>query len=35
MTDDIGSEWLNDLRERVHHPAHRRVLPIFDLNPVL
>ena len=24
MTDDIGPEWLNDLRESIHHPAHRR-----------
>jgi hypothetical protein len=35
MTDDHRPEWLDDLPERIHHPAHRRVLPIFDLNPVL
>ena len=26
MTDDITPEWLDDLRERLHHPIHRRML---------
>jgi len=34
MTDDIGSEWLNDLRERLHHPAYGRMLPVLHLYPV-
>ena len=35
MTDDIGPEWLDDLRERIHHAAHRRMLPVLHLDPVL
>jgi hypothetical protein len=35
MTDYIGPEWLNDLHERLHHPAHRRVLATFHLDSVL
>ena len=35
MTDDIGPEWPDDLRERIHHAAHRRMLPVLHLDPVL
>ena len=35
MTDDIEPEWLDDLRERIHHAAHRRMLPVLHLDPVL
>jgi hypothetical protein len=29
MTDDMGLEWPDDLREHIYHPAHRRCFKEF------